>query len=506
MRNRTTSRRRTGLVTGLGLTLSMGLLAGCESNSFFDPSEVGAYPKEPLVVPIIDTLDPAVEQPDEIFAQATDPRPEDLQAEAADYAIGAADALSISITDLVGPGVETVLPPRRVTETGFISLPYIGQVKASGLTEAQLEQAIAQAYRDANLIPNAQVTVTIVEARARTFTIFGAVAQAGEYPILRHDLRVLDALTLARDTTSPVGIDTIYIIRRLDTNAAPLQPNGVQPPAPVPADPGADPLAPRSQAAPVPAAPSTPVESSVPVTPSGETDWAKLLGQGPQPNASRKPVYLADGAIDAPASANQEGRVIVIDGQQVDLGAPPAETVDPLRVPEVQMDAPAMRGQFEGFGSLREPDDVRVIRIPLDDLRRGEMRYNIVIRPRDFIFVPQPTIGEYYMGGHVARVGVYSLTARNITLTQAIIAAGMMDQVAVPQRTEIRRRLGRDRDLIARVDLAAIFAGKAPDIYLKPDDRVMVGTAAWAPFWAAIRNGFRTTYGFGFLYDRNYAD
>jgi hypothetical protein len=41
-------------------------------------------------------------------------------------------------------------------------------------------------------------------------------------------------------------------------------------------------------------------------------------------------------------------------------------------------------------------------------------------------------------------------------------------------------------------------------LYLKSDDQVMVGTIIWAPFVAAIRNGFRITYGFGFLYDRNY--
>jgi polysaccharide biosynthesis/export protein len=32
-----------------------------------------------------------------------------------------------------------------------------------------------------------------------------------------------------------------------------------------------------------------------------------------------------------------------------------------------------------------------------------------------------------------------------------------------------------------------------------------VGTNALAPFLAAIRGSFRFTYGFGFLYDRNFA-
>jgi polysaccharide biosynthesis/export protein len=113
--------------------------------------------------------------------------------------------------------------------------------------------------------------------------------------------------------------------------------------------------------------------------------------------------------------------------------------------------------------------------------------------------------GEYYMGGHVGRVGVYSLTAREVSLTQAIISAGMLDQVAIPGRTQITRRLqGQDKAIIARVDLEKIFAGQEPDIYLKPDDQVLVGTNFFAPFLAAIRNGFRITYGFGFLYDRNY--
>ena len=67
------------------------------------------------------------------------------------------------------------------------------------------------------------------------------------------------------------------------------------------------------------------------------------------------------------------------------------------------------------------------------------------------------------------------------------------------------RRLQGDREVFARVDLEKIFAGLEPDIYLKPDDQVLVGTNALAPFIAAVRGAFRITYGFGFLYDRNYA-
>jgi hypothetical protein len=54
------------------------------------------------------------------------------------------------------------------------------------------------------------------------------------------------------------------------------------------------------------------------------------------------------------------------------------------------------------------------------------------------------------------------------------------------------------------VNLPKIFAGEQPDVYLRPYDTVNVGTNALAPFLAAIRGAFRFTYGFGFIYDRNF--
>jgi hypothetical protein len=163
------------------------------------------------------------------------------------------------------------------------------------------------------------------------------------------------------------------------------------------------------------------------------------------------------------------------------------------------------------FNDLPEPENVRVIHIPLKRLRNGELKYNVVIRPKDVIIAQNLQVGVYYMGGHVARGGAFSLTGQKVTLQEAVIAAGMFDALAIPARTDIIRKIrsgtrdGGDRLVYVRVDLDRIFTGQAPDIYLKPDDRVMVGTNALAPFIAAVRGAFRLTYGFGFLYDRNFA-
>jgi hypothetical protein len=179
-------------------------------------------------------------------------------------------------------------------------------------------------------------------------------------------------------------------------------------------------------------------------------------------------------------------------------------TTDPVPPPVAPpAAAPAAKG-FE-FDEPASAEMTRTIRIPLDALRKGDLRYNIPLRARDLIIVPVPEQGEYYMGGHVQRPGAFVLTGRKITLKEAVVSAGMLDAVAIPQRTDIIRRIKPDHEIFVRVDLSQIFAGNQPDVYLKPYDQVMVGTNALASFLAAVRGAFRITYGFGFLYDRNFS-
>jgi polysaccharide export outer membrane protein len=468
-----TFKRLGGMGFGLSLFIMMAMMGGCETQSFFDPSEVGSYSKKPLAVPILHSLDTGIEEPNDQFTSAVDVQASDLVATPTDYVIGRNDLIQISITDLVQQGVETI-KQMRVSESGYITLPLVGQVKALGLSEGQLEQAIVSAYRDANLIPNAQVSVITVEARNRTFSISGAVSATGQYVILQSDFRLLDALVLAKDVTSSTGIDYIYIYRHTDQDVKSTEGGATTQPSGSTTQPAPDVLTPHSEA---------------------PSNGPKMMMDAP-----------ADMSTSAPTTAptgSAEGRIIVVDDKPMQI-----EGGQPVATPNSNQTVTS-GGQTTGsenfqFKDLREPTDIRVIRVPFDALKRGELRYNIVIRPEDMIVVPQPIIGEYYVGGHVQRTGVYSLSARSITLKQAIIAAGMLDQLAIPSRTMIVRRISPSKEVFARVDLDKIFAGEEPDLVLKPDDIVQVGTNAIAPFLASFRSGFRLTYGFGFLYDRNY--
>lgn len=494
------------VLCGAGLALG---LTGCstfdkdndrwEPKGWFDPTAVGRWQGEPLMVPILPTLGTQYEEPDAAFAAATDVQPQDLVATTQDYDIGPNDLLSVSITDLVGPGVETV-KQQRVSESGNISLPLIGQIRAEGLTEAELEKVVQQAYRDANLIQNAQVSVIVAEARARTFSILGSVAAPGQYAIIKADFRILDALVMARDVNAQ-GVDYLYVIRERaenDSNADTTRP----------ATQGAEQTTPAQGPSPDLLAPQAPAK-----------DEAPKKTESPAPAADQQ----AQPSTTTTLSGGQDGHLVVIDGKTRTIGSQggdvtasatasqPVDNKDAAGAAQASAQATsqdsvqAADGKDFQFNSIGPVTDQRIIRIPLNDLKNGDLRYNVVIRPNDMILVPTPTIGEYYMGGHVARVGVYSLTGRKITLKQAVVSSGMFDGLAIPARTELIRRVGDNKEIFVKVNLDDIFAGTQPDIYLKPNDVVNVGTNAIAPFMAALRGAFRITYGFGFLYDRNYA-
>lgn len=462
------------MVAAAAIVAGAGVIGGCNNpndgqgpKGLLDPTAVGRYDVEPLVVPILDNLDIMPEDAREEFAHAQSPRQNDLEVIRQDYRLGRNDLVSVAITGLLDQFQETVVT-KRISESGNVSMPLVGPVKVLDLTEAEAEQTIAEAYREGNIIQNANVSVTVIEARARTFSILGAVSAPGQYAIVSSDFRVLDALVLARDVTAPVGVENIYIIRQKgddvegDQQDQPEQdqPDGVQP-------------------------------SPELIQPQSRTEPASPMA---------KVVYLQTEGEPA-----EEG-VVIIEGEERTVG-PAGDAANDVEVQVDEVAAPQVNGEpFEGFDDLQEPTDKRIIRIPVEDLKRGDLRYNVVIRPNDMILVPQPAVGEYFMGGNVMRPGVYSLTGRKITLKQAIISAGMFNALAVPSRTEVIRRLPDNREVYARLDLDKIFAGEQADLYLKPNDVVNVGTNAAAPFLAALRGAFRFTYGFGFLYDRNYYD
>jgi hypothetical protein len=100
----------------------------------------------------------------------------------------------------------------------------------------------------------------------------------------------------------------------------------------------------------------------------------------------------------------------------------------------------------------------------------------------------------------------YPVTGGRITLSQFITAAGDLSPIAVPEKVSLTRRIGDNLEATVTLNYAAILQHTEPDIFLKPNDHISVGTSWGATPMAVIRNGFRTSYGFGFLLDRNFGN
>jgi len=215
--------------------------------------------------------------------------------------------------------------------------------------------------------------------------------------------------------------------------------------------------------------------------------------------------------VEAPKPADGQeppGRIewIFQDGKWVPVQVGPSRPIEPvIKIkPEEPLIVPPEEQIVPDFGQLPGAN-TRLIRIPADKLLAGDPRYNIVIKAGDTIFVPVDIVGEFCIMGNVNRTGYIPLTGRPMTLKQAIAAAGGLGPLAWPKRCEVVRRIGAQKEEIVRVDLDKIARGEQPDFFIKPHDLINVGTHATARWRAILRNAFRATYGFGFVFDRNFA-
>ncbi len=129
------------LLFAASFLLFFTLSSGC-GNKFFDPTQVGRFRPVPAVNVILDSLGVAEETP-VAWEQAEEPMPVDTVAVESDYVFRAGDVITVAIFELLQEGIQFV-NNYVVTETGRISIPEVGVIEASGLTETQLEEHIKQ--------------------------------------------------------------------------------------------------------------------------------------------------------------------------------------------------------------------------------------------------------------------------------------------------------------------------------------------------------------------------
>lgn len=568
---------------------------GC-GNKFFDPTQVGRFRPVPAVNVILDSLGVAEETP-VAWEGAEEPLPIDAVAQESDYVFRPGDVVSIDIYELLREGVHHS-NNYVVTETGKISIPEVGVVRAAGLTETQLQDQIKRLVSP-GILKEPSITVMLVASQQRAFSVLGDGVQfPGRYSIPRYDFRLTDALATAGGS-SQFNASYVFVSRFAGTGEiAPelinpgygeLQLEVIEPGDNGPALRTGKATAPRAQrqwprsnvviassemiandeSIPSPyrlerydnRQPSrlyanntgrtlnrTTTQQTVDEPISVDEILDTLSERSRRGERADEPTYRDDvlQPSTAPASARATDRLLSPDkagqvetewvfqngkwiqvqirpqkpaepeqpaqtewifqnGRWIHVQTGPAQPTEPAIVPEEGFVAPPEQ-KAPKITWEDEAEKTRLIKIPADKLLAGDPRYNIVIKAGDSIFVPVNIVGEFYIMGNVNRTGTVLLTGRPMNLKQAIAAAGGLGPLAWPKRCEIIRRIGKMKEEIVMVDLDKIYSGEQPDFFIKPHDLINVGTHATARWRAVLRNAFRATYGFGFVYDRNFAD
>lgn len=101
----------------------------------------------------------------------------------------------------------------RVDETGFITLPAVGEIQVQGKSAAQIEAAVAAAYFPRFTTTRPFVYVRVLEYRTHRVSIIGAVKKPGLYD-LRADKMSLVALIMEAQGIAEDGAGVIRISHR----------------------------------------------------------------------------------------------------------------------------------------------------------------------------------------------------------------------------------------------------------------------------------------------------
>jgi len=466
---------RIGVLGLLGAVLFAGPI-GCETDSWLDPSVVGRWEHTPVTMPILDRID-VIEPTDTLSLSFSEVTPDDLRPDFSEYTIGPSDVIGVVIFELVDPGQEAAYQ-RQVDGTGLVRLPFVGPVKAAGKTASQLENHIANLLERRDIIRDATVSVILQNSTQNSFTVIASPLTGGTagglYTIPRPNFRLLDAIAMARGV--PDRTQRILVIRPspLTSEVAGDVPAGV-------GDEGDDPI---EVAPPAPQDPAQLIEELMEGMDGGS-------GTGPAPTRQDAAQAAPAGIESGLDSSGSQAQWVNVGGEWVRVGSDKAGA--------------SRAASSDNEAQLSAMVTQRVIEVPYDRLNEGDMRYNIIIRPGDIIRVPGQQGGFVYLGGAINRPGAYNIPGeKDLTLKQLVVSGGGLSAIAIPERVDLVRRIGNDQEATLRINLRAIFDGTEPDLFLKANDVINVGTNMTATPLAILRNGLRATYGFGFVLDRNF--
>ncbi|MFN7015802.1 MAG: SLBB domain-containing protein [Fimbriimonadales bacterium] len=298
-----------------------------------------------------------------------------------------------------------------VDAMGAFRMPLIGLVQAAGRTPSELADEIARRLREGQFYSDPKVTVEIAQRAEAKVTVQGAVRRGGDFP-LQPGWRLSDALKVAQPTDT-ADLSAVRLERLGGERLTINHLKFIQE-----GDESANPLLQPSD------------RIFVPLRAGGRS-------------------VLVLGAVRSPGSFEYEEAKTLIQALGKAGGTlPEAET---------------------GRIQIRRANQAEPITVNLNTLQG-----DVDLQPGDQITVPFRSARQFIIvRGAVNRAGLVNY-AENMTLTQAIEAAGGPKANAILERVVILRPTARGKQQRITVNLLEVAQGARPDEKLLPGDTVEV--------------------------------
>ena len=127
---------------------------------------------------------------------------------------------------------------------------------------------------------------------------------------------------------------------------------------------------------------------------------------------------------------------------------------------------------------LRQGKDTPKTRITIDleELAKGNHELDILLQPKDEVFVPIDQLRNVFVYGEVRNPGTISfLQSKRITLLQAVAQAGGPTEWAKRSKVVIKRKDRKTgKEMKIPVNLKKLISGKTSDIMLEEGDVVII--------------------------------
>ena len=334
------------------------------------------------------------------------------------YRIGNNDILKITVL-----GHDDLTRTATVTADGLIGFPLLGDVKAQGLTPAQLEAELKQRLEKDYLV-DPQVSVVVQEHRSQRVFVLGEADKPGTY-YLTGEARLIDVLSQAGGPGKSAGQE-VQVIRG--------------PKLGEPVTPGA--------------AGSTALRVNLRKLLDGDPTDNLILQDGDTIFIPKSASFFVQGEVKKPGAYGLEKATTAVDaismaGGLTDRAAPATGAV------------------------LRKGPDGGQRRIPLDLSGADPRAREVALVDGDTVVVPAGN--TFYILGEVKKPGAYQLDQAATVLEGVALAGGFTDKAA-PNRTRVIRnhKDGRQESIVIDLNDVMKRGRKEKDVPLTPNDVIVV--------------------------------